>query len=64
MKTSQVVNLLLSKEEDIISKIHYAVGEVIRNGYETNRGKEEVVNLVNSIIYSLEEMQNLLSKGN
>lgn len=58
----EVVRLLLSKESEITSKIHNSVEELLRLGYFSDRGKDSVFSMINSIRYSLDEMEMLLKK--
>lgn len=60
MSTAQVIDLLLSKEIEVANKFHHAVTQLIRLGYETERGKEEVTDLLGSVHYSLEEIERIL----
>lgn len=60
MNTKQIIDVLLSREQEISGKFHNAILEIIRLGYESDRGKQEVKSLVESIEYSLEDMQRIL----
>lgn len=60
MNTNQVVNLLLTKENEISNKFHHTILEILRLGYDTQRGKDEVMDLIDSIQYSLSEIQRIL----
>lgn len=62
MKDREVVNLLLLKETEISNKIHNAITEIMRLGYETDRGKSQVSDMVDSISYSLDDLQNILNR--
>lgn len=62
MNSKQVIDLLLSKEHEISGKFHNSILEIMRLGYESNRGKEEINSLINSINYTLEEMQRILNR--
>lgn len=63
MSTSQVVNLLLDKEIEITNKIHNTVSELIRLGYDTERGKSLVSNLAASVQYSLEDIRTICNQN-
>ena len=57
MDEKQVINTLLNKENEISNKFHQAVSEILRLGYETERGQEVLSNLIISVQYSLEELE-------
>lgn len=61
MNDKRVVELLIRKEEEINSRIHNAITEIMRLGYDTERGKKEVSSMISSIQYSLEDLERLLS---
>lgn len=63
MKDREVINLLLLKETEISNKIHHAVTEIMRLGYESDRGKVQVPDMVDSIRYSLDDMERILSRN-
>ena len=42
MSTSEVINLLLNKEIEIDNKITNTVSELLRLGYDSERGKEYI----------------------
>ena len=58
----EVVRLLLSKESEITSKIHNSIEEILRLGYDSDRGKDSVFSMINSIKYSLDELEVLLGR--
>ena len=62
MDTKQVVNLLLTKETEITNKIHQAVSQIMRLGYESERGKKEIPDLINSIQYTLEDLERIVNR--
>lgn len=62
MDTKQVVNLLLNKEIEITNKIHQAVSQIMRLGYESERGKKEIPDLINSIQYTLEDLERIVNR--
>ena len=62
MTTNEVVNLLLSKGNKIDNKIINTISEVLRLGYETERGKECVKDLRKSIEYTLDEIERALNR--
>lgn len=57
MTTNEVINLLMNKGNEIDNKIINTISEVLRLGYETERGKECVKDLRKSIEYTLDEME-------
>lgn len=62
MNTNQVVRLLLSKEIEISNKFHNTIEQLLRIGYETDRGKNEIPDLISSIEYSLEEIERIINR--
>ena len=62
MKDSEVINLLLLKEMEISNKIHLAITEIMRLGYESDRGKTQVPDMVDSIMYSIDDMRRVLNR--
>ena len=62
MDTKQVVNLLLNKETEITNKIHQAVSQIMRLGYESERGKKEIPDLIDSIQYTLEDLERIVNQ--
>lgn len=62
MSTSEVINLLLNKEIEIDNKITNVVSELLRLGYDSERGKECIKDLRGSIEYSLDEIERILNR--
>lgn len=62
MNTKQVVDLLLNKESEVSNKFHRAVSEILRLEYDTDRGREEIPDLISSIQYSLEEIERIVNR--
>ncbi len=62
MDTNQVVDLLLSKETEVLNKFHQAISEILRLGYDTDRGKEQIPDMINSIQYPLEEIDRIINR--
>lgn len=62
MTTNEVVNLLMNKGNEIDNKIINAISEVLRLGYETERGKGCVKDLRKSIDRTLDEMERVLNR--
>ena len=57
MNKKQVIALLLNQSEVITGKINNTVTEILRIGYDTERGQDLIPDLINSINYSLEELE-------
>lgn len=62
MSTSEVINLLLNKEIEIDNKIINVISELLRLGYDSERGKKYVSDLRSSIEYSLDEIERILNR--
>lgn len=62
MNTNEVINLLLSKENEISNKFHNTIMKLLRLGYDSDRGKVEVPDLIESINYSLDEIQRIINR--
>ena len=58
--TNEVVNFLLNKGNEIDNKIINTVSEVLRLGYDSDRGKEYVKKLLESIRYTVDDIENFL----
>lgn len=52
-----VINILMSKEQEITSKFHNAISEIMRLGYDTDRGKDKVDSLISSVEYTLGDIR-------
>lgn len=62
MNTNQVINMLLNKENEISNKFHNTITQLLRLGYDTERGKSEIPELIDSVKYSLEEIERILNR--
>lgn len=62
MNTNQVVNLLLSKENEISNKLHNTISELLRLGYDTERGKNLIPDLIESVQYTLEDIERIINR--
>lgn len=62
MTTNEVVKLLLNKEIEIDNKIINTVSELLRLGYESDRGKQYVKDLRDSIEYTLDDIERILNR--
>lgn len=62
MNTKQIINILLNKENEISNKFHNTITQLLRLGYETERGKNEVSYLIESVKYSLEDIERIINR--
>lgn len=62
MTTNQAVDMLLNKENEISNKFHSTVTEILRVNYETERGRNEIFHLIESIKYSLEDIERIINR--
>lgn len=62
MSTKEVINLLLNKESEIDNKINDVISELLRLGYESERGKKLVKDMRDSIEYSLDEIERIINR--
>ena len=62
MNEKQVIDILLTKESEISNKFHQAINNILRVGYDTERGKWEIANLIDSIQYTLEETDRIINQ--
>lgn len=62
MSKDDVIGLLLTKETEISNKFHHAISEILRLGYDSERGSEQIPDLVESVVYSLEEIKRIVSR--
>lgn len=58
----EVIKILLIKQQEISNRFHETITEVMRLGYETDRGKAKVNDLNESVEYILADMQRLLNR--
>lgn len=56
-----ILNILLSKEMEISHKFHNTVEEILRLGYDNDRGRAEIDSLVKSVKYSLTQLENQIN---
>lgn len=64
MSDKQVINTLLNKENEISNKFHQAIINILRLGYNTERGQREISGLIESVRYSLEELECIIDIKN
>ena len=62
MSDREIVNYLLLKENEISNRIHNAVTEILRHRYESERGKAQVPDMIESIRYILEDIERVVSR--
>ena len=62
MSTNDVVDVLLNKETEVLNKFHYAISEILRLGYNTDRGKKQIPDLISSVQYSLDEIERIVNR--
>lgn len=62
MTDKEVISILLSRNREISNKIDNAVIEILRLGYNTDRGQQIIPDLSESIKYTLEEMLRVLNR--
>lgn len=55
--TNQIVDTLLCKESEITNKFHGTITELLRKGYDSDRGKSLVLSLIDSVRYTLDELE-------
>lgn len=58
--TNEVINFLLNKGNEIDGKIINTISEILRLGYDSDRGKEYVKKLLESIRWTVDDMENFL----
>lgn len=61
MTDKQAVDILLTLDRDITGRIHSAITEILRKGYE-NGGKEQIEDMIESIRYEADEIEFLIKK--
>lgn len=62
MSTNEVVKLLLNKGNEIDTKIINAISELLRLGYDSERGEEYVRDLMDSIRYTVDDIERILNR--
>lgn len=61
MTENQAVDILLSTERDINGRIHSAITEILRKGYE-NGGKEQLKSVIDSIRYVADQTEMIIDR--
>lgn len=64
MNKKQVIALLLNQSEVITGKFNNTINEILRLEYDTERGQELIPDLIDSINYSLEELETTINNIN
>lgn len=64
MNEKQVIALLLNQSEVITGKFNNTINEILRLEYDTERGQELIPDLIDSINYSLEELETTINNIN
>ena len=62
MNERQIISLLLSKENEITNKFHQTVEQILRLGWDSERAKMEIPDLIESVQYSLEEVLRIINR--
>lgn len=62
MNERQIISLLLSKENEVSNKFHQAIEQILRLGWNSDRSKQEIPDLIESIQYSLEEIERIINR--
>lgn len=62
MSDREIVNYLLLKENEISNRMHNAVTEILRHGYESERRKAQAPNMIESIRYILEDIERIVNR--
>lgn len=62
MNDRDIVNYLLIKEIEISNRMHNAVTEILRHGYDSERGKSQVPDMIESIKYILEDIERVANR--
>lgn len=63
MTDKEVVSILLYRNVEISGKINNAVLDILRLGYNTERGKQIIPDLIESIEYTLEEIDRIIKRN-
>lgn len=53
---TRLVGILLVKEAEINSKIHNTVNDILRFGYNSDRGIKAIADLIESLKYSVDDL--------
>lgn len=61
MKEKDVIKMLLIKESEMSNRIHNAIIEIMRLGYESERGKKQISDMIESIRYISDDIEDILN---
>lgn len=62
MSDKDIVNYLLIKDVEISNRIHNVITEILRLGYDGERGKAQVPDMIESIQYILEDIERVANR--
>lgn len=62
MTDKEIISMLLNRNIEINNKISNAILDILRLGYNTERGKQIVPDLIESINYTLEEIDRIIKR--
>lgn len=62
MTEKQIIDYLLTVESKISDRIHGAVSGILRSGYESERGKKQIPDMIESIQYILEDIDRIVNR--
>lgn len=63
MTDKEIVSMLLNRSIEISGKINNAVLDILRLGYNTERGQQIIPDLIESIEYTLEEIDRIVTRN-
>lgn len=63
MTDKEIISMLLNRNIEISGKINNAILDILRLGYNTERGKQVITNLIESIEYTLEEIDRIVARN-
>lgn len=62
MTDKEIILMLLNRNIEISGKINNAVLDILRLGYNTERGQQIIPDLIESIEYTLEEIDRIVTR--
>lgn len=62
MSESQLVGLLLNKNTEITNRFSETITEILRLGIDSERSKEKIINLLDGVRYSVDELERILRR--
>lgn len=63
MTDKEIISMLLNRNIEISGKINNAILDILRLRYNTERGKQVITNLIESIEYTLEEIDRIVARN-